>query len=115
MTIILLDKVLYLALFSVTMVVVLGSQTAFAGNDICFDIFIPVCGVDGITYPNECEADKAGVEVAHQGECVIVGGEFLQLDTTSLLVAGAQSTTWMIPVILSAIGIGLFAVSRKSE
>jgi len=31
-----------------------------------------------------------------------------------LLVAGAQSFSWMIPVVLSAIGIGLF-VLRKSE
>ena len=47
--------------------------------------------------------------------CVDVGGEFLQLDTTSLLVAGAQSFSWMIPVVLSAVGIGIFFVSRKSE
>ena len=45
----------------------------------------------------------------------VVGGEFLPIDTTSLLVAGAQSFSWMIPVILSVLGIGLFVVSRKSE
>jgi len=44
-----------------------------------------------------------------------VGGEFLPIETTSLLLAGAQSFSWMIPVILSGIGIGLFVVSRKSE
>jgi len=43
-----------------------------------------------------------------------VGGELLSLDTTALLVAGAQSATWMIPVVLSVLGIGLF-VFRKSE
>ncbi len=47
-------------------------------------------------------------------QCV-VGGTLLPLDTTVLLLAGAQSFSWTIPVILSGIGIGLFVVSRKSE
>ena len=45
-------------------------------------------------------------------ECV-VGGEIIPLETTSLLLAGAQSFSWMIPVILSVLGIGLFVVRRK--
>ena len=45
----------------------------------------------------------------------IVGGEIIPIETTSLLLASAQSFSWMIPVILSGIGIGLFVVSRKSE
>lgn len=44
-----------------------------------------------------------------------VGGEFLSIDSTALMLAGAQTFSWMIPVIVSAIGIGLFVVSRKSE
>jgi len=44
----------------------------------------------------------------------LVGGEFLPIETTSLLLAGAQSYSWMIPVVLSVLGIGLFVVSRKS-
>jgi len=44
-----------------------------------------------------------------------VGGNFVPLDTTALLLAGAQSFSWMIPVTLSVLGIGLFVVSRKSE
>jgi hypothetical protein len=44
-----------------------------------------------------------------------VGGEIIPIETTSLLLAGAQTFSWMIPVILSGIGIGLFAVSRKTE
>jgi len=48
-------------------------------------------------------------------DTLLVGGEFLPIETTSLILAGAQSFSWMIPIILSGIGIGLFAVSRKSE
>jgi len=45
----------------------------------------------------------------------VVGGELIPIHTTSLLLAGAQTFSWMIPVILSVVGIGLFVVSRKSE
>jgi len=42
-----------------------------------------------------------------------VGGIFEGVDTTSLLVAGAQmNAAWMIPVIVSAIGIGI-VIARK--
>jgi len=45
----------------------------------------------------------------------VVGGEFLPINNTALILAGAQSFSWMIPVVLSVLGIGLFVVSRKSE
>jgi len=44
-----------------------------------------------------------------------IGGEIIPIETVSLILAGAQSFSWMIPVILSGIGIGLFVVSRKSD
>ena len=43
----------------------------------------------------------------------IIGGELLSLDTTALLLAGAQSTTWLIPFVLFAAGIGLVLAKRK--
>jgi len=45
----------------------------------------------------------------------VVGGHGGPIDKTSLLVTGAQlNASWMIPLLISAIGIGLFVVTRKS-
>jgi len=42
-----------------------------------------------------------------------VGGVFEEVDTTALLVAGAQmNAAWLIPLILGTIGIGI-VVARK--
>ncbi len=47
------------------------------------------------------------------GNGLPVGGEFIGVDATMVLVAGTQTTAaWMIPVIVSAIGIGI-VIARK--
>jgi len=65
------------------------------------------------TYEKLCVVAKKTIPNGDDGGPV--GGEFLSIDSTTLILAGAQSFSWMIPVVLSVLGIGLFVVSRKSE
>ena len=46
-----------------------GAGVCEVRPDACIDIFDPVCGCDGLTYGNACEAAMAGVNVASEGEC----------------------------------------------
>jgi predicted Ser/Thr protein kinase len=36
---------------------------------LCFDIDAPVCADNQVTYPNRCEARRAGFDVLHDGAC----------------------------------------------
>lgn len=38
-------------------------------NQVCAQVYEPVCGVDGQTYSNACTADVADVAIAYEGEC----------------------------------------------
>jgi len=53
------------------------------------------------------------IETCRPTFCPAVGGDMIQMETTSILVAGAQyNAAWMIPIIVSAIGIGI-VIARK--
>ena len=84
-----------------------------------FTIFVatadgsPALDSDGVPIPLEGERRVCIFDVMAMDS--MIGGELLSIESTSLLVSGVQSTTWLIPVVLSIVGIGLFVVSRKSE
>ncbi len=66
------------------------------------------------TFPGGIQIEGVITSLTLQND-VVVGGELIPIETTSLILAGAQTFSWMIPVVLSIVGIGLFVVSRKSE
>lgn len=37
---------------------------------LCTTVFAQVCGRDGVTYNNECNANGAGVDAIHDGPCI---------------------------------------------
>jgi len=98
------------------------SNQAFAGTAPGdFTVIIPppiTCancdlGFDQCTLtPQQCEENRNNCRASLQCPDA-VGGEFIGIETTSVLAAGAQYTAaWMIPVIVSGIGIAV-VIARK--
>ncbi|MBK8241020.1 MAG: hypothetical protein IPK74_36340 [Deltaproteobacteria bacterium] len=56
--------------------------------EACIALFDPVCGCDGQTYGNSCNAASAGVSVAHDGACEIFCGGFANLPCPEGMVCG---------------------------
>jgi len=81
----------------------------------------PIIGDHSITLTSErliidCEGESQCLVELHldiETSHIAVGGEFVGIDSVSVLVAGAQYTSaWMIPVIVSGIGFAI-VIARK--
>ncbi len=76
---------------------ILTSDQSQSAIDACFVIF------DSCLATNQCLGP-------------IVGGEFIGIDSTALLLVGVQNTSaWLIPIMVSGIGIGTLLLSQKSK
>jgi len=100
--------------------VILSNQADAGRPDICETncsraaiVIQLACEQQGGT-PEECALEAE----AFFNDCIrscrsAVGGEIIPLDTTALLLAGAQmNAAWMIPVIVSGIGFAI-VIARK--
>jgi len=48
--------------------------------ETCNNNYLPVCGVDGVTYNNSCLAEKANVEINNNGACLTRPTKSIQID-----------------------------------
>ena len=105
-----------IAILSISLIASFGltSNQAFAGGfETCAQCeqFRTSCLAQGITDPVECNriADQCLKDLV----CQAVGGTLFPIESTSLILAGAQMTaSWMIPVIVSGIGIAIVIARR---
>jgi len=64
-------------------------------------------------FVGNCEELEQVIQQCAADSCFAVGGDMIQMETTSVLAAGAQYTAaWMIPVIVSGIGFAI-VIARK--
>ncbi len=84
--------------------------------DVLEQLFLEECGVNAQFISPLCEELFADLQTCRATFCRAVGGDMIQIETTSVLAAGAQYTAaWMIPIIVSAAGIGLLIQAQKTK
>jgi len=60
-------------------------------------------------------ASGLGIPLEITGPDQVIGGIFVPIDQSALLLAGVQSVSmWMIPVVIAGIGIGVFVIKRRN-
>jgi len=93
------------------------TPTSCADCDQIEQVFLDLCSnnaVPGSQFISlECEELFQILQTCQLNFCQAVGGDMIQMETTSVLAAGAQYTAaWMIPVIVSGIGFAI-VIARK--
>jgi len=78
---------------------------------ICTSLVQVLCNTP-TGHSEDGEVEDYRVTIMGDNGEVPVGGELIPIETTSLLLASAQTFSWMIPVVLSAVGIGI-VIARK--
>ncbi len=117
------QKTIVFAIISISVLVSFGltSNQAFAGfNQVvngpttCEECFEQYRQCDPVTSSQTCKEQLLECFRINELQCTsAVGGGMIQMETTSVLAAGAQNTAaWMIPVIVSAIGIAIVIVRK---
>jgi len=109
-------KTIGIAIFSISVLVSFGltSNQAFAGISTCEECFAEYRICSPGTNSQTCHEQLLQCFRDIGMQCLdAVGGEMIQMQTTSVLAAGAQYTAaWMIPVLVSGIGIAI-VIARK--
>ena len=100
-----------------------GEGTKLGPDDLCVPDFEVVCGEKTMESDGQCVPDL--LQICGPGTnpqnfmCLVsmaVGGLFVGIDTTPVLLAGFQmAAAWLIPIVVSGIGIGLILVKRKID
>ncbi len=81
-----------------------GDSSHIHDQGVIGDVDNLLFGLNAFLFLNECFPSD------------FVGGELIPLDTTALLLAGAQmNAAWMVPIIVSAAGIGLLIQAQKTK
>jgi len=63
---------------------------------------------------NFLDDDGNGLVDNDEPGCQLIGGTYIPIDQSALLLAGVQSISmWMIPVLIAGIGIGVFVIKRR--
>jgi len=115
-----LQNVTIVVLFFTTALVLLGSLNSAHAGPFEFDCF------DGVDNDNDSLIDFADPDCGGIGGgggglippdgAMPVGGEMFPVDTTALLLAATYSTaSWMIPLMIAAVGFGIIITRQKSK
>jgi len=90
--------------------VVIDTTPELLGLQISFDDGASWSGIASLGIPLQI----TGISDGGEDDGQLVGGEYLPLDTTALLVSGVQTNlNWIVPVALSAVGLGFILFRKK--